>query len=115
VKFTFDLPAESALECQEQSPCYHGGLFALVYFCSWVSACTSSWKFVYRIGYNICVCHRRGASSVFVLSSELLQAVQYYQVYHINASQPSGYTCVCVCVCACVCIVSSTYVKYFLW
>jgi hypothetical protein len=66
-----------------------------------------------------------------VLSSELLQAVQYYQVYHINVSQPSGYVCVCVCVCvrvcvracacvrvrarvrACVCGVPSTYVKYF--
>jgi hypothetical protein len=33
---------------------------------------------------NVCVCHRHGASSVFVPSSELLQAVQYYQVYRIN-------------------------------
>jgi len=92
------LTAKSALECQKQSSCYHGGPFTLVYFCSWVSACTSGWKFVYRIGCNVFVCQRHGASSIFVLSSELLQAVQYYQVHHINARHPSGYNFVCVCV-----------------
>jgi predicted MFS family arabinose efflux permease len=48
-----------------------------------------------------------------VPSSELLQAVQYYQVYHINASHLLDVLCVCVCVCGGE-FTPSTYVEYFL-